>query len=297
MQEQHNKSVIAMVLRLWRILVVVWTTAGEKHIGLIAAGVAFFGMFGIFPGIAAVIAIFGLVADPVVISQQLVLMEGIIPPDAYRLLSAQVNGLITAGTDTLGWATVVSITLALWSCRAGVGALIGGLNAIAGQRMRNGIWQMVVAFLLTIALVALAIVALAVVVILPIVLAFFPVATSTAWLLEGARWLIALLVLMGGLSLLYRFGPARIETRGRWITVGAFVVVILWVAASAGLSYYLTNFASYNEVYGSIGAVIGLLLWLYVSAYLILLGAALNVAVHGHGTPRNKKETQFLDEG
>lgn len=287
---------MAMILRTWRVLSAVWTTAGEKHLGLIAAGVAFFGVFGIFPGIAAIIAIFGLVADPVVIGEQLVLMEGIIPPDAYRLLSSQINRLVSAPSDALGWATVVSITLALWSCRAGVGALIGGLNAIAGQRVRNGIWQMVVAFMLTIALVSLAIVALMVVVVLPIGLAFIPVATSTAWLLEGARWLIALSVLMIGLSLLYRFGPARIGSRGRWITVGAFAVVILWVAASAGLSYYLTNFGSYNEVYGSIGAVIGLLLWLYVSAYLILLGAALNVHVHGYDKPRSSQDTSFLDE-
>lgn len=272
----------------------VWSTAGEKHLGLIAAGVAFFGMFGIFPGIAAIIAIFGLIADPVVIAQQLALMEDIIPPDAYNLIASQVFRLVAAPTDALGWATGVSIALALWSCRAGVGALIGGLNAIAGQRTRNGLWQMVVALLLTFALVTLAIVALIVVVIVPIGLAFVPVANSTAWLLEGIRWLIALGVLMTGLSLLYRFGPARIGSRGRWLTVGAFVVVVLWVGASAGLSYYLTNFASYNEVYGSIGAVIGLLLWLYVSAYLILLGAALNVEIHGFDSPPDDDVTPFV---
>jgi len=285
---------VVKVLKIWRVLVAVWTTAGEKHLGLIAAGVAFFGMFGIFPGIAAVIAIFGLIADPVVIAEQLALMEDIIPPDAYNLIASQVFRLVAAPTDALGWATGVSIALALWSCRAGVAALIGGLNAIAGQRLRNGIWQMVVALLLTFALVTLAIVALTAVVIVPIGLAFIPVANSTAWLLEGIRWLIALGVLMMGLSLLYRFGPARIGSRGRWITVGAFVVVVLWVAASAGLSYYLTNFGSYNEVYGSIGAVIGLLLWLYVSAYLILLGAALNVEIHGFDTPPDTEDATYL---
>lgn len=287
---------MARIRRLWQILVAVWNTTAEKHLGLIAAGVAFFGIFGIFPGIAAIIAIFGLVADPVVVTDQLELMQGIIPADAYRLLSNQIDGLVNAGSDTLGWATGVSIAVALWSCRAGVGALIGGLNAIAGQRTRNGLWQMVMALILTIALVALAVVALAMVVILPIVLNFVPMANSTAWLLEGARWTIALGVLMVGLSMLYRFGPARIETKGRWITVGAFVAVLLWIAASQILSYYLRNFNSYNEVYGSIGAVIGMMLWMYVTAYLILLGAALNVEVHGYGTPRNRKATQYLDE-
>lgn len=280
--------------RMWRVLVAVWITAGEKHLGLIAAGVAFFGMFGIFPGLAAIIAIYGLIADPVVIAEQLTLMEDIIPPDAYNLIASQVFRLVAAPTEALGWATAVSIALALWSSRAGVAALIGGLNAIAGQRVRSGLWQMVVALLLTFALVTLALVALTAVVIVPIGLAFIPVASSTAWLLEGIRWLIALGVLMIALSLLYRFGPARIGGRGRWITVGAFVVVVLWIAASAGLSYYLTNFASYNEVYGSIGAVIGLLLWLYVSAYLILLGAVLNVEIHGHGSLPGAADTGFV---
>ena len=283
-----------MLRRAWRIFLEVWEIAGEKHLGLVAAGVAFFGIFGIFPGIAAIIAIFGLLADPVVISEQLVLLDEIIPPDAYRLLSTQINRLVLAPPDTLGWATVVSITIALWSCRAGVGGLIGGLNAIAGQRQRHGVMQVLIAFALTIALVALAIVALFLVVILPIVLAFFPVAASTAWLVEGARWLIALGVLLVGLSLLYRFGPARIGGRGRWLTVGAFAAVVVWVIASAALSYYLTNFGSYNEVYGSIGAVIGLLLWLYVSAYLILLGAALNVAVHGYDVPPSLGNTSYI---
>ncbi|MFN3661649.1 YihY/virulence factor BrkB family protein [Yoonia sp.] len=276
---------------MWRVAVAVFATAGEKHLGLIAAGVAFFGMFGIFPGLAAIIAIFGLIADPAVISDQLTLMEDIIPNDAYRLLETQISGLVSAPAQTLGWASALSILVALWSCRAAVGALIGGLNAIAGQEQRNGFVQVVVALLLTVALVFLAIIAVSVVIILPIVMALLPIPTGTAWLLEGLRWLVALGVLLAGLGLLYRFGPVR-EQRGRWITVGSLVVVVVWVAASAGLSYYLSNFASYNEVYGSIGAVIGMMLWLYVSAYLILLGAALNMHVHGRKASDNQGEAE-----
>lgn len=258
----------------------IWTAAGERHVGLIAAGVAFFGMFGIFPGIAAVIAVFGLVADPVVVSDQLALMEEVIPPDAYRIFQAQIQSLLSARSDALGWATVVSISLALWSSRAAVAGLIGGINAIEGVPQRSGIRQAFVALLLTISLVALAIVALLSVVILPVILAFFPLGGVTAWLLEIARWLIALSVLFCGLSILYRFGPNMRGARRPWMTIGAAVVVVVWIAASIGLSYYLSNFTSYNEVYGSIGAVIGMLLWLYISAYLILLGAVFNAKLY-----------------
>ena len=159
-----------VALRFWRLLVAVWSLAGRKQLSLIAAGVAFFGMFAIFPGIAAVIAIFGLLADPAVVSEQLSLMEDIIPPDAYGLFAGQIDRLLTARTDTLGWATVVSISLALWSSRAGVAALMGGLNAIAGTPPRNGIMQAIVALGLTICLVSLAIVALLMVVVAPVVL-------------------------------------------------------------------------------------------------------------------------------
>jgi membrane protein len=162
---------------------------------------------------------------------------------------------------------------------------MSGLNAIAGTPSRNGFWQAIVALALTISLVTLAIVALLAVVVAPVVLAFMPLAWSTVWLLEGLRWLIALSVLLLALGLLYRFGPSRRAQRGRWFTTGAVCVVVLWIAASAGLSFYLTNFASYNEVYGSIGAVIGMLLWLYLSAYLILLGAVLNSLVHRKSAP------------
>jgi membrane protein len=273
-------NIFGLVFRFWQLLTKVIVIVGQKQVSLIAAGVAFFGMFAVFPGIAAIIAIFGLLADPIIVSEQLGLMEGIIPPDAYDLFANQIQRLLLARSDALGWATIVSIALALWSSRAGVSALMGGLNAIAGTPPRNGFWHAIVALGLTVCLVLLAIVALLAVVVAPVVLAFVPLAGSTAWLLEGLRWLIALSVLLLALGLLYRLGPSTRAQRGRWFTVGAVCVVVLWIAASVGLSYYLTNFASYNEVYGSIGAVIGMLLWLYLSAFLILLGAVLNSLVH-----------------
>ena len=269
-----------MLSRTWNVSRAVWQLIGDKQLGLIAAGVAFFGMFGIFPGIAALISIFGLVSDPVVVMEQLSLLEDVIPKDAYGLFAGQMSRLLTARVDTLGLTTFISIAVALWSSRAGVAALMGGLNAIAGTPPRNGIWQAIVALGLTICLVLLAAVALLAVVVAPVILALLPLKGGTANLLELLRWVVALSTLLLSLGLLYRFGPSPRAQRGRWFTIGALVVVVLWIAASSGLSYYLSNFASYNEVYGSIGAVIGLLLWLYVSAYLVLFGAALNTQLH-----------------
>ena len=282
--------------RLWQILASVAQTAFEKHLGLIAAGVAFFGVFGIFPGIAALIAIFGLVSDPLVIDEQLYIMEDIIPPGALEILSEQVVGLANARTETLGWTTILSTTVALWASRAGVGALVAGLNAIAGQRLRNGLWQIVVGLMLTGALIVLSLIAMGLVIVLPLVLRVLPLSDQAAWIIEALRWTLALCALLIALSLLYRFAPARTDRRAKWITVGAFVVVMLWVGASSLLNYYLSNFNSYNQVYGSIGAVIGLLLWLYISAYLILLGAALNVEIHGHGSPPARNDADVLPE-
>jgi membrane protein len=164
---------------------------------------------------------------------------------------------------------------------------MSGINAIEAAPLRGGFRQMLVALLLTASHVLLATIALLSVVVLPVILAFFPLPGSTAWILEVARWLIALFVLFSGLSILYRYGPNMKPNRRPWITLGAAIVVVVWIGASAGLSYYLTNFARYNEGSGSIGAVIGMLLWLYISAYLILWGAIINAKLYYIEIPLN----------
>ena len=264
------------VTATWRVLRAVFDMSSEAHLGLIAAGVAFFGIFAIFPGIAALIALFGLLADPSVVESQLSLMEDIIPGDAYALIDGQISRLLATQTGTLGWATGLSVGVALWSARAGVGALIQGLNAIQGSPNRGGILHAVVALTMTLALMGIAITALMVVVVAPIGIALVPMAQDWAWVIEAVRWGVALFVLLSALGILYRFGPYRRQRRSGMLTPGAVLVVVLWLGMSMAFSYYLTNFGSYNEVYGSIGAVIAMLMWLYISAYLVLLGAALN---------------------
>ena len=277
-------------LRFFRLLSAVWQTASDRQLGLVAAGVAFFGVFSIFPGIAAVIAIFGLLADPNIVAQQFQTMEEIIPQQAYDIIWDQINRLLSASGGTLGWATVASTVLAVWAARAGVSGLMKGLNAIAGQPPRSGPKQAAIALALTVILVVLALVALSLLVILPIVLAYFPFTGGGAIVLDVLRWAIGLAVLFAAISLLYHFGPNQNDAPIRWVTVGAVAVVFVWITASYGLTFYLANFGNYNEVYGSIGAVIALLLWLYVTAYLMLLGAALNLQIYGDLTGRSTDE-------
>lgn len=274
-----RRKLIERLIHLWRLLRAVYEGIERAHLTLIAAGVAFFGLFAIFPAIAALIAVFGLLADPVIVETQFQLLEDVIPAEAFDLFNAQIGRLLGTRSETLGWATIVSTGLALWSARAGVAALMRGLNVIHGGPNRSGLTHYAVALALTFCLVGIAVVALLAVVIAPIVLAFLPLPMGVGLLLSAVRWVAALFILMAALGLLYRFGPNRVDVRMGWITPGAAFVVVMWLLASMGFSAYLSNFGSYNEVYGSIGAVAAMMMWLYISAYLVLIGAVLNVEI------------------
>lgn len=251
----------------------------EKNASLISAGVAFYGLFAIFPGLAATIAIFGMLADPAVVDQQLDLMTGFMPPDVFALFEVQITGLVSAGSEALTLATVVSIVMALWSVRAGVAALIRGVNAIFERPNRRMARQLLVAMLMSVSLVGVAIVALLMVVVAPVLIAVMPFGADQEFMLDLIRWAVVLLVMLVGLGIVYRYGPNRKYQRLGWLTPGAFLVVVLWLGMSALFSIYVANFGNYNEVYGSLGAVIALLFWFYLSAFLIMLGAALNVVL------------------
>jgi membrane protein len=256
----------------------VWNRTADRELSLIAAGVAFFGFLAIFPGMAAVIAIWGFASDPGVIRGQVALLQDVLPPAAYDLVLTQVEGLLAQNSQRgLGWATVVSVLLALWSARAGIAALMQGINAIHGTPARNGIWAAVLAFLTTLALVALALAALALMVVAPVVIVFLPLGRVEAASLTAANLGLGLLTVTVAISILYQIGPnSAAHRRPPLLSRGLGLALVLWVAVSKGLVLYLTNFPSYNQVYGSIGAVAALLLWFYLSAYAILLGAAVD---------------------
>jgi len=275
-----GKYMPALGLRgYWDALKASFAHVGENNLALISAGVAFFSMLSLFPGLAALIAVLGLISDPVVVIAQLEEMRPFMPNDVYEILNGQVVSLVTTSSDKLGWAGVLSLILALWSARAGVGAMITGLNSVYKEKDRNTAKHYFRALLLTIGLVAVGIISLMSLVVLPVVLAFFPLGFVGTLLVEVLRWVVAVAVLFAGIGLLYRYGPNRKAARIQWLSIGAVVAVVFWVILSAGFSYYVANFGNYNQVYGSIGAVIAMLIWLWISSFLVLYGAALNAQI------------------
>jgi membrane protein len=262
-------NLTAAALRLYR-------RTEQAELDLISAGVAFFGFLAIFPAVAATIAIWGTVYDPSVIRTQVELLKGFLPPEAYALVMGQVESLLAVRGPKLGWATLFSTLLALWSARAGVAALIRGLNAIHHLPNRAGPHHQFRALLLTLVLIGLALSAMVVTVIAPIAITVLPLTIDNAWWLHQANLALGLVLLVLAIGIAYRAGPNHVAANPPLFTWGLLVAVVLWAMAARGFMLYLANFPSYNRIYGSIGAVVILLIWLYVSAYAVLLGAAVD---------------------
>lgn len=261
-----------------------WRVMDERHLGLIAAGVAFYGMLAFFPGLTALVAVWSWLSDPAALESYLGVVDEFLPPEAFALVSDQIHALIADAGGTLGWRAMISLAVALWSTRAGLAALVQGLNAIHGYRNRGGAGHLLVASVLTLAVLSMAIAALATVVAVPIALAFLKLGPMQGRILAAVPWAVTLFLVLVTLAMVYRYGPnTDWRNRAGWLTPGTALAAVLWAAASVAFSIYISNFGTYNRVYGSLGAGIALLMWFYLSAYAVLLGAALN---HALGIPR-----------
>lgn len=264
------RNVIAAILHFWRRI-------ERAELDLIAAGVAFYGFLAIFPAAAAVIAIWGFASDPSVIRSQVALLHEFVPPDVYSLIHDQVEALLQVNSRQLRWATVVSTGIALWTARAGVAALIRGLNAIHGLPNRAGAWYYVGAMAMTLALIGLVLSAMLASVVMPLVIHALPLLEGTTKALNLLNMGVGFAAVVISVAVAFRFGPSYVQNkRPPMFTIGLLVAVVLWLLVAQVFMLYLANFDSYNRIYGSIGAVAALMMWLYFSAYAILLGAAVD---------------------
>jgi membrane protein len=278
----------------------------ENHVGLIAAGVAFYGILALFPAITALIAIGGLILEPGQIVGQLDRLSGILPPQVAEIIIGQAEGVAGSSSGGLGLAAIFGILLALWSASKGVGSLMQGLNIVYEEDESRSFLHLAALRLgLTLLLILGLVVALAATTVIPVALALVPVDGASGILITAATWVLMAALTILGLGLIYRIGPSREKARFRWLSVGAVVACVVWIAASGGFAIYVANFGTYNESFGSLGGIIVLLLWLWISAYVVLLGAVLNAEIEaqtrrdtttGKPMPMGERGARMADE-
>lgn len=274
--------------RGWRdVLLRVKDEISGDNLSVVAAGVAFYSLLAVFPALAALVMIYGLFADPADVQRQLEPLKDVIPPDAFSILDGQLSAVASKGTQPLGLGLILTLGLSLWSATAGIKALFTAMNIAYEEReTRNFLKFNAVALLFTILGLAFVLVALAVIAAVPAAVDFLGVEGWPRTGLLLLRWVGLAVFVMIALALLFRYGPSRATARFRWITPGAVVATILWVVGSVAFSFYVQNFASYNKTFGSLGAVVVLLMWFYLTAFIVCLGAELNAELE-HQTARD----------
>jgi membrane protein len=243
----------------------------------LAAGVVFYGLLALFPALTALVSSYALFAAPSTIIGHLAALSSMVPAGAYRVIDEQVMRIVSHGTGQLSLAFFVSLALAVWSANAGVKAVIDALNICYGVKERRSFLKLnLLSLALTVSIIAGLLLAIAAVVVWPIAMSYLRLGgygeAVTAWL----RWPALFVLLLLGLAVLYRFGPDLAHPRWHWISPGAVLAALAWLAGSALLSWYLLNFANYDATYGSLGAGIGLMMWLWMTAIVVLVGAEFN---------------------
>jgi membrane protein len=271
----------------WKdILLRVYYDISESRILLIAAGVTFYLILAIFPGIAALVSIYGLFVDPRSMVSHLDMVAGVAPGGAIDVLRDQLTRLGQQNGTALGISFAIGILISLWTATSGVKAIFDALNVVYGEEEKRGFIKLnVIALVFTVGTIVFVLLALAGVVVVPVALNYVPLPGITSVILKVARWPILFVLVACTLSVLYRYAPSRAEPQWRWITWGSVLATIIWLGASVLFSWYAANFGSYNKTYGSLGAIIGFMTWIWLSIIVVLVGAQLNAEIE-HQTAR-----------
>jgi membrane protein len=255
----------------------VWKEVKEDNLSLVSAGVGFYALLAIFPAVGAIVSLYGLIADAQTIREHLSFVRSVLPRDAYQLIADQVREL-TSGEDVkLGFGFVIGLVLSLWSASRAVIALLTAVNiAYEETETRSFFAVNFLALAFTLAAIVLMLAAMALLGGLPAAVDKMHLPRWLAWLILLLRWPPLAVVVLTGLACLYRFGPNRRRGPMQWLTPGAVLAMLFWIVASAAFSAYVSNFGKYNETFGSLAAGIILLLWFYVCAYVVCVGAEIN---------------------
>jgi membrane protein len=265
----------------WKeILVGTGERINENRLLATAAGVVFYGLLAIFPAITALVSSYGLFADPSTIAGHLKRLALMLPEGSFSIVQDQIGRVVAKGNTTLGATFILGLVMAIWSANAGMKAIFDALNVVYEEKEnRNFIRLNLTSLAFTIAALAAILIMIAGVIAVPLALERLGLGARAEWILTLGRWPVLLLLLLTALAVLYRFGPSRPRARWQWISPGALAASLLWLLGSSLLSWYLSNFANYTATYGSLGAAIGLMIWMWMSAIIVLCGAQLNAEI------------------
>jgi membrane protein len=270
-----------MPLKAWRyILLRTWRAIADDRLSLLAAGVAFYALFAVFPGLAALISLFGLLADPASVQRELDLVKDVLPAQAWQLIANQLLSLTSAASRQLSITGLVSLAIALFSARLAAYAMIDALNAIYKEReTRSILFTNALALLYTFATLGALILSIAIVIAFPIIFRTVGLDAFAESVIRYTRWPVLAVMMFLALSVTYRVLPNRRPAKWRWLTFGSLAATIIWVAACFAFSWYVEEFNTYDRLYGSLGAVIILLFWFWLTAFAALLGAELDMQI------------------
>jgi membrane protein len=285
---REAKSPAEIPAKGWKdILLRVYGNIGDHRILALAAGMTYYSILAIFPALAALVAIYGFFSDPGSIAKHLDDVSGFIPGGAVEVAREQLTRVATKGDRTLGFTFAVGLAISLWSANAAMKSLFDTLNIVYGEQEKRGFVRLNAMSLgFTVGAIAFVVAALGAVVVIPVVVQFVGLSNAADLLVRIGRWPALFVALAFALACIYRFGPSRQAPRWTWITWGSSAAALLWLAASGLFSFYAANFGTFNATYGSLGAVIGFMTWLWISAIVILLGAELNAEME-HQTARD----------
>ena len=254
-----------------------WKESGKDQVPLLAAGVAFYSFLSLFPAMIAGVTVYGLVADPRTVNEQTAKLTEALPNDAASLIGDQLKAITETPQQSLGLGLVIALALALWSAAGGVGNVVTAINtAYDEEETRGFVKRKALALGLTFGAILFVVVAIGLVAVAPALLESFVPSDAAYWLLQVARWTLLVVAVSLVLAVLYRYAPDRDQPQFQWVSVGAVVATVIWLVASLGFSLYVNNFGSYGETYGALAGVVVLLLWLWITNFIVLLGAEIN---------------------
>lgn len=292
----------------WKdVAVATWKETKADNVPLLAAGVAFFALLALVPALVALVSIYGLVADPEQVERQVSDLLGAAPQEVRRLIETQLQSVVESSNTGIGFGAAFGLLLALWSASNGMRHMIAAVNAAYDEtESRTFLRQRALALVMTLGAIVFLAVAFGVIALLPALLDGTRLSDVARSVIGIARWPLLALSILVGLAVLYRYAPNRDEPRWQWVSVGAVVATALWVLASLAFSVYAANFGRFNETYGSLGAVVVVMLWLFLTAFVVIGGAELNSVleqrrgrpgVNPGGSPRSAPPARPSREG